>query len=142
MPAVVLALALLGGASWEVAYAFGAQGSPAAQSTVSEGGVAPSVPPEPSQDAPQARVDQAHRALHALGRACRKPIAVRDPDAVSRPTGVIVAFARDHPGSGFRIDGEPGSTLTLLIVVRNVLESCDPMLVPKVDAFIPRAYRP
>ncbi|NYI77062.1 hypothetical protein BJ988_001710 [Nocardioides panzhihuensis] len=66
---------------------------------------------------------------------------MREHGAVSQPVAVIVAFARDYPGGGFTIDDEPGSTLTLLLVVRNELEACDPTQIPQLDEFIPQAYR-
>lgn len=103
--------------------------------------VTPYTLPAPTQHPPKARVDSAHKALHALGRACKTPLAQRDPETVRRPLGLIEIFATDFPSGGFRIDDESGTTLTLLIVVWDELKTCDPSLVPAVEELIPAEYR-
>ncbi|NGZ99548.1 hypothetical protein G5V59_01750 [Nocardioides sp. W3-2-3] len=102
---------------------------------------APYTLPTPTQHPPKNRVDAAHKALHALGRACKTPVARRDPEAVRRPLDLMEAFATDFPSGGFRIDDEPGTTLALLTVVWNELKTCDPSLVPEVEELIPAEYR-
>lgn len=139
MSAVVLALALLGGSSWGIAYAFSAREPRPERPVVADSGVAPSVLPKPTQFPPRQRVDKVHRALHAMGRACTRSAAA--PDAVRPAVVVMEKFARDYPNGGFTIDDEPGSTLALLIVLRSELEECDPALVPSVEALIPEEYR-
>ena len=141
MSAVLLALALLGGSAWGIADAFSAREPRPEQPVIAESGVAPSVLPKPTQVPPRARVDQAHRALHAMGRACKQPMAAREPDAVRRPVARMMQFARDFPRGGFTIDDEPGSTLALLIVLRSELQGCEPSLLPSVEALIPEEYR-
>lgn len=103
--------------------------------------VAPYTLPPPTEHPPKNRVDAAHKALHALDRACKTPIAQRDPEAVRRPLDLMEAFATDFPSGGFRIDDEPGTTLALLIVVWDALKACDPSLVPEVEELIPAEYR-
>ena len=100
MSAVVVALALLGGTSWGIADAFDKSDSRLERPVSAEGGVAPSVLPEPTQFPPEDRVDQAHRALHAVGRACKQPRVTRGPEAVRRPLAVMQEFARDYPRGG------------------------------------------
>lgn len=141
MSAVLVALALVGGTSWAIADAFVTSDSRSDRPVLAEGGVAPSVLPEPTQFPPEDRVVQAHRALHAMGRACKQPRATRGPVAVRRPLAVMQEFARDYPRGGFRIDGEAGSTLALLIVLRFDLQECEPSLLPSVEALIPTQYR-
>lgn len=141
MSAVILALALLGGTAWGIAYAVSARQSRPDRPAMVEGGVAASVLPEPTQIPPRARVDQAHRALHAMARACERPFATRGSDALRRPVEVMERFARDYPHGGFIIDDEPGSTLALLVVVRSELLDCDPSLVPGVEELLPEEFR-
>ena len=97
--------------------------------------------PEPTQFPPRRRVEVAHRALHAMGRACEEPVASRDPKSVRRPVAVIEQFARDYPNGGFTIDDEAGTTISFLVVLRYELRSCDPSLVPGVDKFLPPQFR-
>lgn len=141
MSAVFLVLALLGGTSWGIAYAFSEREPRSERPVMAESGVASSVLPEPTQFPPRAPVDQVHRALHAVGRACKQPLAARESDAVGRPVAVLEGFAREYPNGGFRIDEEPGSTLALLIVLRSELQECEPSLLPGVEALIPEEYR-
>lgn len=141
LSAVLLALALLGGTAWGIAYALGERESRSEPPVMANSGVASSVLPKPTQFPPGARVDQAHRALHAMGRACKQPGGTRELDAVRRPVAVMEEFARDYPSGGFRIDDEPGSTLALLVVLRIELQECEPSLLPGIEALIPEAYR-
>lgn len=103
--------------------------------------VAPHPLPSPTQQPPPERVRRAHRALHALGRACTSPVVSRVSGSSRQPLDVIEAFAADYPSGGFTMDDESGTTLALLIVVANELRSCDPSLVPEVTAMIPAPYR-
>lgn len=48
-------------------------------------------------------------------------------------------FARDYPNGGFAIDDEPGTTLSLQVVLRFELQSCEPTLVPSLEELIPSA---
>ena len=141
MSAVFLALPVLGVTSWGVAYAFSAREPRTERPVMAEGGVAVSVLPEPTEFPPRARVDQAHRALHGMGRACKQPMAAREPEAVRRPVAIMEQFARDFPRGRFTIDDEPGTTLALLIVLRSDLQECEPSLLASVEALIPEQYR-
>lgn len=106
-----------------------------------QGGTAESVLPKPTQFPPRARVEASHSALHAMGRACKQPLATRDPASVRRPVEVMARFARDYPNGGFTIDDEPGTTLSLLVVLRYELQSCEPTLVPEVEELLPERFR-
>lgn len=142
MTAVFVALAIFAGAGFGLASTF-ASGRTAQASTrpVVVGGTAESTLPTPTQFPPRARVEEAHRALHAMGRACETPGSTRDPAAVARPVEVMERFARDFPDGGFTIDDEPGSTLSLLVVLRYELQTCDPSLVVSVERLLPPRYR-
>lgn len=97
--------------------------------------------PRPTQHPPQRRVGAAHQALHALGRACETPVISRQSKAIREPLDLIERFAVAYPGGGFSMDGEPGSTLALMVVVWDELKRCDPSYVPEVEKLIPAQYR-
>ncbi len=141
MSAVFLALALLAGTTWGIANAFTPRTVRSGQAALVETGVAHSVLPAPTQSPPRGRVDEAHRALHAVARACKQPLTTRKPDAIRRPVSIMEDFARDYPRGGFTMDGEPGSALALLIVLRSELQGCEPSLLSGVEAAIPQEYR-
>lgn len=141
MSAVFLALALLGGTSWGIGYAYSVREPRSDRPVTARSSLAAPVLPEPTQFPPRVRVDQAHRALHAMGRACKHPRAEREPDAVRRPLAIMKQFAHDFPSAGFTIDDEPGTTLALLIVLRSELQECEPSLLPSVEVLIPKGYR-
>lgn len=103
--------------------------------------VAPETLPVPTQRPPQRRVDAAHQALHSLGRACDKPMVKRSGSEISEPLTEIESFAIDFPSGGFEIDGEPGSTLALMIVVLDQMRSCDSAYVPQLEDLVPARYR-
>ena len=140
MVAVITLLAVLGalmatGAQWLTR----PDAPPAA--TTNEAEVAPFTLPTPTQHPPQRRVDEAHRALHALGRACETPMLGRNPEQIRAPLDILEGFATDYPNGGFSMDQEPGSTLALTVVVWNALKNCDPAYVPEVERLIPAKYR-
>lgn len=116
-------------------------GSPTIPASTSEATVAPYTLPTPTQHPPQRRVDNAHTALHALGRACETSMLNRKPKRLREPLDVIEQFAADYPGGGFSMDDEPGSTIALMVVVWDELKSCDPSYVPEVEELIPARYR-
>lgn len=103
--------------------------------------VTPYTLPTPTASLDPSQVEPAHRALHDLGRACRRP-PDRDPERVLRSLDTIERFARLNRDARFPIDDEVGTTLSLLVVVRNELASCAPGLLSRVDALIPSEYRP
>lgn len=142
MIAVVAALCALGVVAVAVLALFnGAPTTDAAPPTTPGVEVAPSTLPSPTQHPPPGRVETAHQALHALGRACKSPLARRKPESVSEPLKVIKSFATDFPGGGFTVDDESASTLTLLLVVWNELKTCEPSRVPQIERLIPAEYR-
>lgn len=143
MVAVLIALAVLMAVAWGLAAALKPEPEPelAGPAMAVQGGTAESVLPTPTQFPPRERVEAAHGALHAMGRACKQPIGTRDRAAVVRPVEVMEQFARDYPNGGFTIDDEPGTTLSLLVVLRYELQGCDPTLVPKVEKLLPERFR-
>lgn len=141
MVAVLIALAITAAIAVGLATALKPEPAPSQPVAGVQGGTAESMLPEPTQFPPQARVQAAHRALHAMGRACKQPLATRDPASVRRPVGVMEQFARDYPNGGFTIDDEPGTTLSLLAVLRYELRDCEPALVPGVEELLPERFR-
>ncbi|GAB4079371.1 hypothetical protein GCU67_15025 [Modestobacter muralis] len=89
---------------------------------------------------PAGDADQVHDALHRVGETCAQAPETRAPDSPARDVDVIIDFARRHPDGQFDIDDEQGTALSLLLVVREELQSCDPALVPRVDALIPSRH--
>ncbi|GAA1130066.1 hypothetical protein [Nocardioides aquiterrae] len=142
MVAVTVVLALFAAAAFGASMAFSRNSPPAAPPPGgSDALVAPYTLPPPTESLSSTEVEPAHRALHALGRACKRTPARRDRGRVLQPLRVIENFASKHPHAGFTIDDESGTTLALLIVVRSELEACDPALLPRIDALIPSKYR-
>lgn len=87
-----------------------------------------------------AAVKPVHRALHTLGRVCR-PGAVTDPASrARRPVAVILDFARQFPNVSFPVHDETGTTLSLLFVARNEVQSCAPALTARVERLIPPEF--
>lgn len=97
--------------------------------------------PTPTQSPPPAPVRRAHAALHAVHHACQVPLVERNPERIRKPLHMLERFAVDYPNAGFTMDGEQASTLALLIVVWNELESCDPSFAGQVARMIPPQYR-
>lgn len=89
---------------------------------------------------PSAEVDAAHQALHDLGDACAEEPSPSLPD-VSQATDALLRFATRHPDGRFPIDDETGTTLSLLLVVRDELSTCAPELRPRVEALLPPQLR-
>jgi hypothetical protein len=141
MAAVLIALVLTAAVAVALAAALQPGPAPAGPVAASQGGTAESMLPKPTQFPPRERVGAAHRALHAMGRACKQPFATRDRASVRRPVEVMEQFARDYPNGGFTIDDEPGTTLSLLVVLRYELQNCDPTLVPGVEELLPERFR-
>lgn len=140
MVAVIALLVVLGVFTATGAQLLVSPQAPPAASTRGPG-LAPFTLPTPTQHPPQRRVDAAHKALHALGRACETPMLSRKPEQIRAPLDIIEEFAVDYPSGGFSMDDEPGSTLALMVVVWNALKSCDPAYVPEVERLLPAKYR-
>ena len=96
--------------------------------------------PRPEETAPEAAVKAIHRALHTLGRVCRPDAGTDQTSRARRPVTVILAFAREYPKVSFPLHDETGTTLSLLYVARNEVQSCAPALTARVEQFIPREY--
>lgn len=97
--------------------------------------------PTSSERPPRHRVARVHEALHGLARECKSSLRQGGAPRLRRPLARLEAFAGDYPAAEFRIDGEHGTTLALLIVVWNELKSCDPSLAREVETLIPAQYR-
>lgn len=142
--AVVAALAVLATIAGAVA-AFHAQPAQIVSEPTSEPAVAPATLPTATELPRAKEVNPAADALHELERTldrnCARPDVAGEHQRVRRLLKPIESFARAHPNSAFRIDGELSTTLALLIVVRNLLQECDPTLLPGIDALIPDRYR-
>lgn len=104
--------------------------------------VAPDTLPSPDVFLDRDEVADVHRALHQFGRACAETGGTPDPRAAAGPLRVIEDFAAKYPNAGFLMDDESGTTFALLIVARNLLETCDPSRLPEIDALLPARYRP
>lgn len=141
MAAVLIALASLTVVAVALAISFQPVPAPTRPVARIQGGTAESMLPKPTQVPPRSRVEAIHRALHAMGHACRQPLATRDRASVRRPVEVMEQFARDYPNGGFTIDGQPGTALALLVVLRYELLSCDPSLMDGVDDLLPDRFR-
>lgn len=97
--------------------------------------------PVPTQRPPRHRVDAVHEALHAVGKLCKPAEVNRGRRPLTRAIETIRGFAAQYPRGGFFIDGEPGTTLGLVIVVRHQLETCDPTLARTIDELVPVQFR-
>lgn len=96
--------------------------------------------PRPEETAPAAAVEPVHRALHTLGRACRPSAGTDQRSLAHRPLTVILNFARQYPNVSFPLHDETGTTLSLLFVARNEVQSCAPALITRVERLIPPEY--
>ncbi len=141
MVAVCVSLVLVALFSASIAMLVRTPPPPTFSSTANETQVAPDTLPTPTQRPPEDRVDAAHEALHELQRGCEIPMRERPVKAIRDPLEEIESFAKDFPSGGFAIDGAPGTTLALLIVVWNEVQACDPSYVPGLQELIPAEYR-
>lgn len=141
MVAIALTLTLLTVAAVEVgSVPSRSQDEPPTVTANTDAQVAPSTLPRPKVFLQPPQVRGVHRALHEIGRACADT-GTPDPGTVAGPLREIETFASQYPDAGFWMDHESGTTLGLLIVVRNLLEACDPGRLPEIDALVPPMYR-
>lgn len=96
---------------------------------------------KPDQIAPTAAAAQVHQALHALGRICKPNDTTDQTSRARQPVAAILDFARRYPAVSFSIDDETGTTVSLLIVVRQGLRSCSPSLLARVNRALPSQYQ-
>lgn len=141
MAAVALVLAAIAATGFGAVLAFAPRPAAPRPPAASMGVAAESRLPAPTEFPPPGRVAAMHRALHAMGRACQQPVRHRDPQSVLKPVAVMEQFARDYPKGGFSIDDEAGTTLSLMVVLRNELQNCDPSLVAGVEKLLPPRFR-
>lgn len=95
--------------------------------------------PGPASDAPAEEVAIAHAALHDIGDQCRS--GAPDPAAVSASAEAITGFALRYPVGRFPVDDESATAASLLAVTREVLASCAPDSVARIDE-APQAIDP
>lgn len=93
--------------------------------------------PRPKEPAPAAAVEPIHRALHTLGRVCGPGAVADQASRARRPVTVILDFARRYPNVRFPVHDETGTTVSLLFVARNEVQTCAPALTPRVERLIP-----
>lgn len=96
--------------------------------------------PRPEETAPAAAVKPVHRALHTLGRVCRPGGGTDQTAQARRPVTVILDFARQYQNVSFPVHDETGTTLSLLFVARNEVQTCAPALAAQVERLIPAEY--
>lgn len=91
--------------------------------------------------APPERVQQVHEVLHRIGDLCRSTGDESRPALVASGVDVIVSFVRQFPEGSFPIDDETGTTLSLLLVTREALRTCDPVSAARVDQELPPEFQ-
>lgn len=97
--------------------------------------------PRPEDQAPDEQARKVHRTLHAIGTICESRATRGRTALVRRHVDSILDFARRYPSVSFPIDDETGTTVSLLIVVRDGVRTCAPSLTGKVNAALPEQYR-
>ena len=97
--------------------------------------------PRPKDQAPDDQARRVHRALHAIGAICESRTGQGRAALVRRQVDTIVDFARRYPSVSFPIDDETGTTVSLLILVRDEVRDCAPSLTEEVNAALPEKYR-
>ena len=96
--------------------------------------------PRPEAAAPAGAVKPVHRALHVLDRVCRPGGGTEQASRARRSVTVILDFARRYPNVSFPVHDETGTTLSLLFVARNEVQSCAPALTARVERLIPPEF--
>ena len=95
--------------------------------------------PRPEETAPAGAFKPVHRAPHTLGRVCGGS-GTGQASQAWRPVTVILDFARQYPKVSFQVHDETGTTLSLLFVARNEVQSCASALTAQVEGLIPPEY--
>lgn len=88
-----------------------------------------------------AEVNRLHRELHVVDRVCGRRPTPRELARIATGVDRFLAFAARYPDATFAIDGENARTLSLLLVVRAALRTCDPAAARRVAAALPERYR-
>ncbi len=104
-------------------------------------------PPEATASVPRATESAMHEALHRLDRLCRRPEV--NGAALRLITTTALDLHRRYPVDRrytLQIDDEQGTSLSVLLVVRDTLRTCDARQAARIDAVLPnrirRALRP
>jgi hypothetical protein len=97
--------------------------------------------PPTSPTVPEDEVQVMHRALHSVGETCARAAPARSQATLDRDVTVLLDFARRHPEGQFAIDDETGTSLSLLLVLRQDLGTCDPTALPVIESLLPPSFR-
>lgn len=81
---------------------------------------------------------EVHARLHALPRDCNRGRAGKE--SLRQTTRSFIRYYRQYPSGRYRlqIDGESGTMLSALLVVREELLTCAPALAREITAVLPR----
>lgn len=101
----------------------------------------PSEAPRKLTRAPAGEVRLAHATLHDLARWCAASATPASQQRLTADARVLITFARRHPDARFRVDGEWGTALSLLLVTRHELAQCAPSAARLADRELPADVR-
>ncbi|MFJ5304210.1 hypothetical protein [Streptomyces sp. NPDC088350] len=95
----------------------------------------------PAVTPPVAQVRPVHKALHDIDSVCRTKGQRSEQMSLARDVDTVITFSRRYPDARFPIDGETGTTLSLLLVTRQGLRDCAPGLAARVNQALPLDFR-
>lgn len=90
---------------------------------------------------PAAQVRPVHEALHDIDATCTTKSARGKQTSLARDADTVIDFSRSYPNARFLIDDETGTTLSLLLVTRQGLRDCAPVVAARVDQALPPDFR-
>jgi hypothetical protein len=134
LPAVVATVALALAVAAVVAQRDRSGGGGAAVGAAASS-AAPAVTP------PVGQVRPVHEALHDIDATCRAKGQSGEQTSLARDADTVIAFSRRYPDARFPIDDETGTTLSLLLVTRQGLRDCAPVLTARVNQALPLDFR-
>ena len=113
--------------------ALSACGQPSETATRSPAGSA-----EPSRRVPAAVERQVHQTFHRFERYCSRRNV--DEPALDRTTSNFIGWYRTYPAEKYavRIDDEPGTMLSAILVLRYEMSRCSPKHAARIDAVLPK----
>ncbi|MFF7643867.1 hypothetical protein [Streptomyces canus] len=97
--------------------------------------------PTPAATPPAVDVRRVHNALHDIDARCGTAVSGKARAELEGDADTVTAFARRYPDASFRVDDETGTTLSLLLVVRQGLRDCAPTATARVNQALPPEYR-
>jgi len=95
----------------------------------------------PAVTPPAAQVRPVHEALHDIDATCRAKGQSGEQTSLARDADTVIAFSQRYPDARFPIDDETGTTLSLLLVTRQGLRGCAPVLAARVNQALPLDFR-